>query len=776
MLALPITLVCLPLTSFGVQDAAQEVVLEKDQASVSEGLFRAVGSACLWLVVHQDKDGRWDSDGFMKHDGARALGAGPLTDDEFWERALAEKSAMGAEELAAAGPGDAQHDIGVTGLALLALMADGHSSTQGLYHDAVGRGLEWLVANQDVTTGLFGVVHGTGFHYDHAIATLALAESIQLDGGDVHRLALQAAVNYIESARNPYGAWRYSSPPDGDNDSSVTAWMVAALASAEEAGAKVDPGAFQGAKQWFEEMTDEATARVGYTERGSRSSRVPGMNDIVPSEGAETITAGAVSALLRMGLKPQRHAVLVEQVKLMLRALDSTPRDEIRDAVWLFWGTAAMEDVGSLPWTQWSQVVRPLLMETQSQAGATAGSWDPTGAWGYSLGRVGTTALGAHALATMAAVQLRDHPTLVRDRFVDALLPAEDAVEEEHEELRPISDAELAASVTSGLEWLAQNQNANGGWSAGEQAGPSNNDIGVTGLALLALMGDGHTIQKGKYQGVVQRGVKFLTQQQDRDTGLIGEQVGYTFLYNHAVATLALTEMCVLTDSILLKERAQQAVHYIARARNPYGVWRYDVPPTGDADTSMTSWMVQVLRSAMDAGLKIDFESFQAAEAWIDEVTDPATGRTGYTERGSVSARVPGKNDHFAVGGNEPMTAAGLYSLFLIGRTPDQKPIMNRQADLVLGTVDLLEGSDAPHDLYSMYFGTRAMYQMGGTHWKRWSQMLRRVAVETQVTAGVTQGSWDPNGPWGYAGGRVYSTSMMVMSALMVKAHSELMK
>ena len=44
------------------------------------------------------------------------------------------------------------------------------------------------------------------------------------------------------------------------------------------------------------------------------------------------------------------------------------------------------------------------------------------------------------------------------------------------------------------------------------------------------------------------------------------------------------------------KERArvQKAVDYIVAARNPSGGWRYDVPPAGQNDTSVTAWALTV--------------------------------------------------------------------------------------------------------------------------------------------------------------------------------------
>ena len=73
----------------------------------------AIKAGLEWLKNHQDEDGKWDCDEFFKHDPA-----GDQTD----------------------GIGDANHDIGVTGLALLAFLGDGHSMTKGSYKDVVTKG------------------------------------------------------------------------------------------------------------------------------------------------------------------------------------------------------------------------------------------------------------------------------------------------------------------------------------------------------------------------------------------------------------------------------------------------------------------------------------------------------------------------------------------------------------------------------------------------------------------------------------------------------------
>ena len=66
--------------------------------------------------------------------------------------------------------------------------------------------------------------------------------------------------------------------------------------------------------------------------------------------------------------------------------------------------------------------------------------------------------------------------------------------------------------------------------------------------------------------------------------------------------------------------------------------------------------------------------------------------------------------------------------------------------------------------MYYWYYGTYAMYQMGGKHWRAWQKSLKHAVVDTQRKDGDYKGSWDPIGPWGYSGGRVYSTAIMTLS------------
>ena len=331
-------------------------------------------------------------------------------------------------------------------------------------------------------------------------------------------------------------------------------------------------------------------------------------------------------------------------------------------------------------------------------------------------------------------------------------------------------------SIERAQAWLARHQDQKGGWDVdgfskhdtpGEGcsgAGDALHDVGLTGLCLLAFLGDGHTTTKGDYADNVARGIGFLKSQQDPDTGLIGNDIGHGYMYNHAIATLAICEAYYFSRSPLIKRTAQKAVNFITRARNPYGAWRYDARPNGDNDTSITGWMVFALKSAEEAGLKVDKDAFAGALSWIDEVSDRGSGRVGYTTVGSESSRITGVNEHFPRDKGEAMTAVGLLCRFLLGQDPDEQEIMKRHADLLLQKLPEWDPDSYGNDMYYWYYGSYAMFQMGGNrYWKPWNKAMKGAILKSQRTGGCADGSWDPIGPWGYSGGRVYSTACMVL-------------
>ncbi|MBI4880202.1 MAG: hypothetical protein HY812_11175 [Planctomycetes bacterium] len=331
-------------------------------------------------------------------------------------------------------------------------------------------------------------------------------------------------------------------------------------------------------------------------------------------------------------------------------------------------------------------------------------------------------------------------------------------------------------AVEAGLNWLSRHQDAGGFWScarfsdmcrtnACDGAGDPVYDVGVTGLALLAFLGAGHTPSRGAKSDVVRSGLKYLVSVQDPESGCCGAVNSHQqFLYDHAVATLALCEGYGLSSWPMLREPAQRGVDFIQAARNPYQAWRYAFPPDGGNDLSVTGWMVMALKSAQDFGLRVEPAALDGARLFIDQVTDESTWRAGYLARGSYSAREPGLNARWPETQTEALTAVAMLCRVFLGEDPENSPALRGGADLLLKQLPLWSEQEGTIDYYYWYYGSYAMWQMGGRDWERWEREMIEAVVKTQRRGSDEDGSWDPQyDPWGHRGGRVYSTALMTL-------------
>lgn len=325
-----------------------------------------------------------------------------------------------------------------------------------------------------------------------------------------------------------------------------------------------------------------------------------------------------------------------------------------------------------------------------------------------------------------------------------------------------VSPVQIRTAHSDALAWLEKQQRPDGSWHGDGEY--ERNDVGLTGLALLALMSGGETPASGARADSVQRGVKWLISQQDADEGVIGKREGHSWAYDHAIAAQALCVALRRTPNDELKHAAQRSVNFIALMRNPYGAWRYSYPPTGDNDTSVTGWMVEALSSAQAAGLTIDQGAFANARHWIDDVTDPATGRVGYDTIGSRSSRITGINDEFPTDRHEAMTASGMVTRMNSGQNAAATPMLAKHADLLRRSLPEWGEQDKLVDEYYWYFGSLAAKRMGGKMWEAWSRSANVALLSGQTQSGDAKGAWDALGPWGYAGGRVFSTALNALS------------
>ena len=338
----------------------------------------------------------------------------------------------------------------------------------------------------------------------------------------------------------------------------------------------------------------------------------------------------------------------------------------------------------------------------------------------------------------------------------------------------------LGDSIERALDWLARHQSPDGRWSAdgfskqcrkNACAGPGNElfDTGLTGLALLCFLRAGETPDSSAFGGVVKKGLEYLKGIQRPDDGCFGQRLGMHWVYCHASATIAMAEAHGLTRAAAFAESAQKAVGLVLRAQNPYAAWRYSYLPDGDNDASVTGWMVTSLSSARSAGLKIgDGAALSNALGFIEEITDPTTGRVGYTSLGQFPSRTPAMVSVFPPEMSESLTAVGLVVRAHAGRRldgDDGDAMLAKGADLLTRRLPSWDESGSI-DFYYWYYGTLAMHHVGGPRRDRWNEALREALLDHQRMneAEDPYGSWDPVDPWAQEGGRVYATALNCLS------------
>lgn len=354
-------------------------------------------------------------------------------------------------------------------------------------------------------------------------------------------------------------------------------------------------------------------------------------------------------------------------------------------------------------------------------------------------------------------------------------------------------DQRWEKAVDEALRWLAAHQSPDGLWEAAEfpawcdgdeagaqrpeGAGAAEHDVGVTGLALLAFLGAGYGPRgQHPYVETVRRGLLYLKRVQDAE-GCFGPRDGRHWIYDHGAATWAMVEAAGMTESRPWLGAAQRGLDLIAMSRNPYSAWRYGVKP-GDNDTSVCGWMLMPislartlnadrLRRGLEPAFVIDEEAFDGAKAWLDKITDPDNGRTGYIQRGGAPARPQALIDRFPGEKSESTTGLGITLRVEMGEDPTRSRVISRGLQLLLNVAPVWHPRDGSIDMYHWYWGSLATWQCGRRAWKRWAEALDKAVVSNQrkdTTYCMYRGSWDPIGPWGETGGRVYSTAVLALS------------
>jgi len=323
--------------------------------------------------------------------------------------------------------------------------------------------------------------------------------------------------------------------------------------------------------------------------------------------------------------------------------------------------------------------------------------------------------------------------------------------------------AQTERAVRAALGWLAAAQSENGGWDASRfgagaarvvldqdrRGAGGQADMGVTGLALLAFLGAGHTHDGGAYTHEVAGGLEYLRQRQRSDGSLYGDAQFFAQMYCHSMATFAVCEALALTKDERLEPMARAAVRYTLSMQHPTdGGWRYRRGDTGD--TSQLGWQLMTLKSAQLAGIEIPRATWTRADHFLQRV-----------RRGNAGGLAAYRPDS---GPSRTMTAEALFCRQL--QAEQQMGHLSAAAiqEAIASVVGELP-SASRRNLYFWYYATLALHRNQGHSpaaaeaWEDWNHALTTTLLTTQQG----DGSWDAQTVWGGCGGRVYTTALSAL-------------
>jgi hypothetical protein len=281
----------------------------------------AVERGLEWLALHQAVDGSWQFD----LSGCRCNGA-------------------------CRDPGSLTSSTASTAIALLPFLGAGHTHVDGRHQETVSRGIYYLISRMQRTSRGGDFCEGT--MYGHGVTTLALAEALGMTKDDMLVPPVRDAIRFIETAQDMHsGGWRYL--PGQAGDTTVTAWQLAALKSAQLAGLEAPSPTIDGVRRFLDRVQTLNGAAYGYR-----------------SPSAKPCTS-AIGLLCRMytGWGPEQ-----EPLNRGLTTL-AKPGPAPQAIYQNFYLAQALVQSDHPVWPRWNIKNRDQLVAQQTRVAHEAGSW-----------------------------------------------------------------------------------------------------------------------------------------------------------------------------------------------------------------------------------------------------------------------------------------------------------------------------------------------------------------------------------------------------------------
>ncbi|MDA1050628.1 MAG: hypothetical protein O3C40_09120 [Planctomycetota bacterium] len=294
-------------------------------------------------------------------------------------------------------------DTAATGLALLAFQGYGYTHRDNRYAAVVKRAIDYLVQHQkddgDLFIPLDDESNRSVWLYSHGIAALAMCEAYGMTQDPELKEPAQKAVDFIVASQHKeYGGWRYA--PNLEADTSVTGWMMMALKSGDLANLEVPTETYARIERWLDMAQGSRSERHKYRYN-------PQAPDTKEQQHGRDVSTTMTAVGLLMRFYTGWHRDNEDMARGADYLLESPPavgtvRDPKRDTYYWYYATQVMFHMGGERWQKWNDQLRPVLVDTQIQSGADAGSWDPrlpvADRWAPHAGRLYVTAMNLLSL------------------------------------------------------------------------------------------------------------------------------------------------------------------------------------------------------------------------------------------------------------------------------------------------------------------------------------------------------------------------------------------
>ena len=321
------------------------------------------------------------------------------------------------------------------------------------------------------------------------------------------------------------------------------------------------------------------------------------------------------------------------------------------------------------------------------------------------------------------------------------------------------ADEATRAAVERALAWLAARQEElpHGGFppAGAEKHAP----VAATSLAALAFMAVGNTPERGPHGARVSAAIEYLLARVDLDPksptlGYVSQESDpLSRTHGHGFATLALAEAYAMSPRSALGRRIERAlplaVGLIERAQGSEGGWEYKPYRVVEHENSVTITLVQALRAARNAGIRVDAKVIGRALEYVHK-SQKEDGSFRYSLGSDITTVA------ITAACVATLNAGGEYTGPAVTQGFDYllRELEARELELER-TTELRRGSQAKFPCYERLYVAQALWQHPDPAvFDRWFAAERRWLLRTQNE----DGSWTSGPEQEY--GRVYATAV----------------